>query len=194
MNLVRPIARHYARQTGFDHDDLLQVGCLGLIKASSRYDPARGATFPSYAKPHIRGAILHFLRDSVGLVRLPRGVDERAMRLKRSPDVALNATDALVLHQYRTKHYWEEFNDDLVDETTEDLDQVERLEAWTRVRTSFRRIDPADQSVLQMVVIEGLSLRRAALQLGISAMTVQRRVKRGLNSLAKELKEDQAGV
>ena len=170
------------------------MGCLGLIKASTRYDPERGATFPSYAKPHIRGAILHFLRDSVGLVRLPRGIEERAMSLKRNPDGSLNATDALVLHHYRSKHQWEEFNDDLVDATTEGIDQVERSEAWTRVRTTFRGIEPIDQRALQMVVIEGLSLRQAAVQLGISAMTVQRRVKRGLNRLARELKEDQAGV
>ena len=32
-----------------------------------------------------------------------------------------------------------------------------------------------------MVVIDGMSLRKTAQQLGISAMTVQRRVKRGLN-------------
>ena len=32
-----------------------------------------------------------------------------------------------------------------------------------------------------------MSLRQTAQQLGISAMTVQRRVKRGLNSLSKEL-------
>ena len=170
------------------------MGCLGLIKASTRYDPERGATFPSYAKPHIRGAILHFLRDSVGLVRLPRSIEERAMSLKRSPDGSLSATDALVLHHYRNKHQWEEFNDDLVDKTTEGIDQVERSEAWTRVRTTFRRIETIDQRALQKVVIEGLSLRQAGLQLGISAMTVQRRVKRGLNRLARELKEDQAGV
>ena len=90
------------------------MGCLGLIKASTRYDPERGATFPSYAKPHIRGAILHFLRDSVGLVRLPRGIEERAMSLKRNPDGSLNATDALVLHHYRSKQQWEEFNLSLI--------------------------------------------------------------------------------
>ena len=39
LHLVRPIACHYARQTGIDQDDLIQVGCLGLIKASTRYDP-----------------------------------------------------------------------------------------------------------------------------------------------------------
>ena len=116
------------------------------------------------------------------------------MSLKRNPDGSLNATDALVLHHYRSKQQWEEFNDDLVNATTEGIDQIERSEAWTRVRKTLRRIEPIDQRALQMVVIEGLSLRQAAVQLGISAMTVQRRVKRGLNRLARELKEDQAGV
>ena len=85
LHLVQPIARHYAQQTGLENDDLLQVGRLGLIKACNRYDALRGANIPSCAKPHIRGAILHFLRDSVGLIRLPRAVEERAMRMMRSP-------------------------------------------------------------------------------------------------------------
>ena len=46
LHLVRPIARHYAQQTGLESDDLLQVGCLGLIKAYNRYDAKRGAPFP----------------------------------------------------------------------------------------------------------------------------------------------------
>ena len=44
-----------------------------------------------------------------------------------------------------------------------------------------------DQCALQMVVIDGMSLRQTARLLGISAMTVQRRVKRGLNTIAKQL-------
>ena len=72
LHLVQPIARHYAQQTGLESDDLLQVGCLGLIKAYNRYDAQRGAPFPSFAKPQIRGAILHFLRDRVGLTT-PQG-------------------------------------------------------------------------------------------------------------------------
>ena len=90
LHLVRPIARHYAQQTGLESDDLLQVGCLGLIKAYSRYEAQRGAPFPSFAKPHIRGAILHFLRDRAGLVRLPRAVEERAMKMMRNPEGTLS--------------------------------------------------------------------------------------------------------
>ena len=92
LHLVQPIARHYAQQTGLESDDLLQVGCLGLIKAYNRYDAQRGAPFPSFAKPHIRGAILHFLRDRVGLIRLPRAVEERAMQMMRSARVAASSS------------------------------------------------------------------------------------------------------
>ena len=194
LHLVRPIARHYALQTGLDQDDLLQVGCLGLIKASNRFETKRGTTFPSFAKPHIRGTILHFLRDKVGVIRLPRAVEERAMRMLRNPEGCLNAADALVVHQYRSKHHWVEFNDDLVDDTPQGIELVARQEAWKRVRTMFLRIGTDEQRVLQMVVIDGMSLRQASRQLGISAMTVQRRVKRGLRSLASQLNEDQAWV
>jgi len=44
LHLVQPIARHYAQQTGLESDDLLQVGCLGLIKAYNRYDAQMGGS------------------------------------------------------------------------------------------------------------------------------------------------------
>jgi RNA polymerase sigma-B factor len=188
LHLVRPIARHYAQQTGLENDDLLQVGCLGLIKACNRYDARRGATFPSFAKPHIRGAILHFLRDRVGLIRLPRAVEERAMQMMRSSGGSvLSPADALVVDHYRNKQHWVEFNDDLCNDTLEGIELLERSEAWSRVKRLFRKLETDDQCALQMVVIDGMSLRQTAQQLGISAMTVQRRVKRGLNSLSREL-------
>ena len=112
----------------------------------------------------------------------------------RSPEGCLNAVDALVVHQYRSKHHWVEFNDDLVDNTPQGIELVARSEAWQRVRAMFLRIGTDEQRVLQMVVIDGMSLRQTAAQLGISAMTVQRRVKRGLRSLANQLNDDQAGV
>ena len=105
-HLLRPIARHYDQQAGLESDDLLHVGCLGLIKAYNRYDAHRGALFPSFTKPHIRGAILHFLRDRVGLIRLPRAVEERAMQMVRSSmGSALSPADALVIDHYRSKQH-----------------------------------------------------------------------------------------
>ena len=189
LHLVRPIALHYAQQTGLERDDLLQVGCLGLIKAYNRYEAQRGAPFPSFAKPHIRGAILHFLRDRAGLIRLPRAVEERAMKMVRNPERSpVSAADAMAVDHYRSKQHWVEFNDDLLDDRPEGIDLVERSEAWSRVNKLFRTLEKDDQRALQMVVIDGMSLRQTAQLLDVSAMTVQRRVKRGLNNLANKLK------
>ena len=58
----------------------------------------------------------------------------------------------------------------------------------------FRNLEKNDQRALQMVVLDGISLRQTAQQLEVSAMTVQRRVKRGLNTLANELKAAQLGA
>ena len=192
LHLVRPIALHYAQQTGLERDDLLQVGCLGLIKAYNRYEAQRGAPFPSFAKPHIRGAILHFLRDRAGLIRLPRAVEERAMKMVRNPEKSpVSAADAMAVDHYRSKQHWVEFNDDLLDDRPEGIDLVERSEAWSRVNKLFRTLEKDDQRALQMVVIDGMSLRQTAQQLDVSAMTVHRRVKRGLNTLANKLKAAQ---
>lgn len=75
--LVRPIALHYAQLSPEPVDDLMQVGLMGLLRAAESYDPETGIPFESYARPHIRGAILHHLRDRAWLVRLPRRLAER---------------------------------------------------------------------------------------------------------------------
>ena len=127
LHLVRPIAHHYAQQTGLESDDLLQVGCLGLIKAYNRYDAQRGAPLFKFRQATHRGAILHFLRDRVGVIRLPRAVEERAMQMVRSSEgSALSPADALVVDHYRSKQHWVEFNDDLLDTQPEGIDLIER--------------------------------------------------------------------
>jgi len=81
--LVRPLAVHYARQCQESCDDLIQVGLLGLIRAAELYDGKRETPFAAFAKPHIRGAILHYLRDAAPAVRLPRRQAELQGRLRR---------------------------------------------------------------------------------------------------------------
>ena len=92
-----------------------------------------------------------------------------------------------MVDHYRSKQHWVEFNDDLLDDTAQAMDLVERSETWSRVNKLLRNLENDDQCALQMVVIDGMSLRQTARLLGFSAMTVQRRVKRGLNTIAKRL-------
>ena len=70
--LVTPIAVHYCRRCPEPLDDLVQVGLMGLLRAAELYQPQTATPFEAFARPHIRGAILHYLRDSASAVRVPR--------------------------------------------------------------------------------------------------------------------------
>ena len=69
LPLVRALARRFAWR-GEPLDDLVQAGCIGLINAVDRYDPARGP-FEAYAMPTITGEIRRHLRDRSALLRVP---------------------------------------------------------------------------------------------------------------------------
>lgn len=46
-----------------DKDDLIGAGLLGLLDATTKYDPSRGVQFKTYAELRVRGAMLDSLRD-----------------------------------------------------------------------------------------------------------------------------------
>ncbi len=61
--LAAAIAASFHRRfpSRFELDDLVQIGVLALLGAAARYDPGRGASFATYARHRIRGAILNAL-------------------------------------------------------------------------------------------------------------------------------------
>lgn len=74
LRLVRHIAHSFANR-GESLDDLVQVGCIGLLRAIERFDPSCGR-FDTYAASLINGEIRHYLRDFGALVRPPRELYE----------------------------------------------------------------------------------------------------------------------
>jgi RNA polymerase sigma-B factor len=73
MPLVDSLVRRHAHAAD-DHDDLFQVGCIGLINAIDRFDLGRGQELAAFAVPNIAGEIRRHLRDRSATVRLPRRV------------------------------------------------------------------------------------------------------------------------
>ena len=80
MPLVRSIARRHVGK-GEELEDLVQVGYVGLLKASNRFDASRGVAFATFAAPVIEGEIRHHLRDQTAPVRIPRALEETRTKL-----------------------------------------------------------------------------------------------------------------
>lgn len=83
LPLVRSVARRYAGR-GEELDDLVQVGAVGLVKASERFDPDRGVAFATFVAPAIEGEILRHLGDRARLLRIPRELQRMGAKLHRS--------------------------------------------------------------------------------------------------------------
>jgi RNA polymerase sigma-B factor len=85
LPLARQLARRYQRG-GEPLDDLVQVASLGLLKAIDRFDPERTTAFSSFAVPTILGELKRHFRDRGWSVRVPRDLQEMAVRVDRVTD------------------------------------------------------------------------------------------------------------
>jgi len=63
-----------------DADDLVSAGIIGLLDALEKYDPAEQASFRTYAKSRIRGAMLDEIRN---LRWIPRSIQEKIRDLRK---------------------------------------------------------------------------------------------------------------
>jgi RNA polymerase sigma-B factor len=82
LPLVRTLARRHTGR-GESLDDLVQIGAVGLIKASDRFDASRGVAFATFAAPAIDGEIRRHLRDRSSSLRIPRGLQRTSGELRR---------------------------------------------------------------------------------------------------------------
>jgi RNA polymerase sigma-B factor len=89
--LVRYLAGRFPCGPGISHEDLVQVGYVGLVGAVERFRADRGARFITYATPTIVGCIQHYLRDCAWGCRIPRRLRELGARVQKSR-IALEAT------------------------------------------------------------------------------------------------------
>ena len=78
MGLVRSIVKRFANR-GVETEDLIQIGCIGLLKAIDKFDLSYDVKFSTYAVPMITGEIKRFLRDD-GMVKVSRSLREIAMK------------------------------------------------------------------------------------------------------------------
>ena len=79
LRLVLSVIQRFDKR-GENPDDLFQVGCIGLIKAISNFDPDKQVRFSTYGIPMIAGEIRRYLRDN-SAIRVSRSIRDVAYRV-----------------------------------------------------------------------------------------------------------------
>jgi RNA polymerase sigma factor (sigma-70 family) len=155
-------------------DDLRQEARLELVRAAAR---CQGGRPVPYLRRCIRGALQHHLRDRALLVRLPAKRRDATPWRHVSLDVPAPGEEQSRLEQLVApcSSLPQEPAPESQDQLPEGL--AARLMAL-----------PAQQAAaVRLTLLQGLSLREAAVQLGVSRSTVHRAQRQGLVALREQL-------
>jgi RNA polymerase sigma-B factor len=210
LPLARQLARRYERPDE-PFDDLFQVACLGLINAIERFDLDRGVAFSSFAVPTIVGEIKRYFRDRTWSVRVPRDLQELALkvgravseltvRLHREPTVAeivaqvgaseeevLEALEAYGAHKATSleepHHGEDEGGDTLGDVLGAEEDGFAWAEDRATIATLMRAITPRERDVLRLRFAGDLTQAEIGEHVGLSQMQVSRIIRQALARL-----------
>ena len=81
--LVKRIAYHLMARlpASVQVDDLIQSGMMGLLEASKKYEPSKGASFETYAGIRIRGAMMDEIRKGDWV---PRSVHRNTRKISEA--------------------------------------------------------------------------------------------------------------
>jgi RNA polymerase sigma-B factor len=201
LPLVRRVARRYARHPD-QVDELVQVGCIGLLKAIDRFEPDRGVQLRTYALPTIEGEVRHFLRDQSALLRLPAPVrelrqrltglsEELAQRLGREPSERELATAAGVDEEAMAEALRARSVVPL-DPSAPELepsapDELDLSEERTRLAEAMRVLDDDERRIVYRRFFEDLTQEQIAGELDVSQAQVSRVLHQAIEKMRAEL-------
>src|SRR5690625_3794985 len=215
--LVHSLAHRYSKNQSH-HEDLFQVGMIGLLVAVKRYDGSFGGTFETFAIPTIIGEIKRFIRDKTWSVHVPRrikelgprinrAVDELTNSLQRSPTVAdianhLDESEEAVMETMEmTKSYkalWVDYRHEmdaeggaisLLELVGSDEDSYHQADIHMLLESVLPVLPEREQQILKFLFYDNLSQKEVGELLDMSQMHVSRLQRRSLRKLREVLEE-----
>jgi RNA polymerase sigma-B factor len=219
LPLARQLARRYQRAEE-PLEDLVQVASLGLIKAIDRFEADRDVAFSSYAVPTILGEIKRHFRDRTWAVRVPRDLQELALKvdravgqlsrdLHRQPSVAeiagtVNASEEDVLEALQASSAYratsfdaprpggdEEAGDSLGDAVGGDDVGFGLAEDRATLDRLLQVIPPREREILRMRFAEDMTQAEIGQRIGVSQMQVSRLIRQSLARLRSAAEQAQ---
>ncbi len=217
MPLARRLAlRHYHGREPLE--DLVQVACVGLVKAVDRFDPSRRVSFWSFAVPTILGELRHHLRDTTWALHMPRGVHDASLAVERArqrlcqttgrtPTIEQLAAETglsaeLVAEAVRVRGV----NNTLPLTTPDDasVPLAERLGGEDRgfavaehrvmLGDAIPSLTEHEQHVLALRFVYDLTQSEIARCFGVSQMQISRVLRRALDTLSQSMRPEATGA
>ncbi len=164
-----------------DEDDLISAGFIGLLDASRKFDPSKGASFSTYAHIRIRGAIMDELRKMDWASRPER---ERIKKSRENGD----DTRPLEVHFLSLENVpgcevWESQG------TLESAEEsLEKKELGDIVFEAIRSLPPMEKIVLALYYYHDLTLKEIGNMLGIGESRVSQIRSSAIKNMRKALK------
>jgi RNA polymerase sigma-B factor len=215
LPLARALAGRYANR-GEPLDDLVQVACIGIMKAIDGFDIERAVRFSSYATPTVLGEIKRHFRDKTWAMRVPRGLQELQLQVAKARDKLTNeigrsptvqeiadSVDAPFeevlatiqsVSARRTRSLDEPTGDDvtLADSLGVQDPELERAEMRALLDGALEVLSPRDQEVLRLRFAEDMTQTQIAKRIGVSQMQVSRLIRQSLARLRMDIERSPA--
>ncbi|MBS4178604.1 RNA polymerase sigma factor SigB [Lederbergia citrea] len=214
-NLVESIARKYSKGKSY-HEDIFQVGIIGLLGAIRRYDESFGKTFEAFAIPTIIGEIKRFLRDKTWSVHVPRrikelgpkiktSVEELTRELQRSPQIHeiasyLDFSEEEILEAMEMGKSYQALSVDHSIEADSDGSTVTLLDIVGNVDDGYEKVNQRlvlekvlhvlsdrERKIIHYTYLENMSQKEAGEMLDISQMHVSRLQRRAIKKLREAI-------
>jgi RNA polymerase sigma-B factor len=210
LPLARQLAARYQRPEE-SFDDVFQVACFGLVKAVDRFDVERGVAFTSYAVPTITGEIKRHFRDRAWSVRVPRDLQDLALRVERvvaeltrdhgrqpsvmevaeatgvEPEDVLDAMQASSAYRATSLDTPRGADDDrggtIGDSVGVDEDGYARAEQRALLQELMRSLTPREREVIRLRFEEDLTQADIGEKVGVSQMQVSRVLRQAVAKL-----------
>ena len=209
LRLVLSVIQRFDKR-GECPDDLFQVGCIGLIKAISNFDPTKNVRFSTYGVPMIAGEVRRYLRDN-SAIRVSRSIRDVAYKvlqtkeamqadLGRDPTIeeiakALDlpeedvseALDAVCAPVSLYDPVYSDGGDPLtvMDQVRDQRNTDEHWMERITLRQAFQALGEREKRILRMRFFDGRTQMEVASTLGISQAQVSRLEKGAISSMRK---------
>ena len=211
LRLVLSVIQRFEKR-GECPDDLFQVGCIGLIKAISNFDPSKNVRFSTYGVPMIAGEVRRYLRDN-STIRVSRSIRDVAYRvlqckeamilqLGREPSIdeiakelslpsedVSEALDAVCAPVSLYDPVYSDGGDPLMvmdqvrDNKNTELNWMEHI----TLRSAFRALNDREKQILSLRFVGGKTQMEVAALVGISQAQVSRLEKGAINAMRKHI-------